>query len=139
VHPEHVPMDLSTRLQKETVMKKMLASGLIVLALLVGLPKAFALSELILVTKANQAKLGVQFTLSAIKVSDTAVMVEMEIPKQSKLKDLKKVTMDIGDYKAGVLTSPMVSASLRRSPVRTVRFWCRSKCLRRWRISALYF
>jgi hypothetical protein len=97
-------------------MKKMFASALIVFALLAGLPRAFAIGHLILVTKENQASLGVKFTLTALKVSDTAVSVDMEIPKQSKLKDLKKVTMDIGDYKAGVATSPMVLVNLETKP-----------------------
>src|SRR5258708_4400947 len=97
-------------------MTKKFALMLTTALLLAGIPRAFALGELMLVTKENQARIGVKFTLSAARVSDTSVAVQMEIPKEGKLKDLKKVTMDIGDYKPGVATSPMVSANLETKP-----------------------
>ncbi len=89
---------------------------LIALMLLARMPQAFALSELITVTKTTQAKLGAKFTLSAVRVSDTAVLVRMEIPKEGKLRDLKRVTMDIGTYSPGVSSSPQVSADLETTP-----------------------
>ena len=59
---------------------------------------------------------GVEFTLTAERASDTAVVVRMEIPGTGKLKDLKSVTMDIGDYKAGVSASPLLTAALETVP-----------------------
>lgn len=89
---------------------------LIVLILFAQIPPAFALSELIAVTKETQAELGVPFTLSAVRVSETAVLVRMEIPRTGKLKDLQRVTLDIGTYPPGVATSPLVSADLATTP-----------------------
>src|SRR5579872_6507095 len=89
---------------------------LIALMSFMRIPPAFAMSELILVTKATQGKLGVDFTLSAVRVSDSAVLIRMEIPKKGKLKDLKRVTMDIGTYVPGVASSPVVSADLETTP-----------------------
>ena len=84
--------------------------------LMVAIPKAFAMHEVIVVTKATQIKMGVKFTLTAQRVSDTAIIVRMEIPKEGKLKELKRVTLDIGDYKPGAPSSPWVSVDLHTSP-----------------------
>jgi hypothetical protein len=97
-------------------MAKKLLWLLIVLMLLAQIPPALALSELIAVTKDTQAKLGVQFTLSAVRVSETVVLVRMQIPKTGKLKDLQRVSLDIGTYPPGALTSPLVSADLATTP-----------------------
>ncbi len=97
-------------------MARKLIWALIVLMMCASIPHAFAMSELINVTKETQAKLGVAFTLSAVRVSETAVLVRMEIPKQGKLKHLKRVTMDIGTYLPGVGSSPQVSADLATTP-----------------------
>lgn len=67
---------------------------------------------LVTVTKETQAKLGVQFDLSAVRASPRSVLVRMEIPRTGKLKELKTVTMDIGDYRPGVASAPTVSAEL---------------------------
>ena len=93
-------------------MAKRLIWVLVVLMLLARTPRAFAMSELILVTRDNQAKVGVQFSLSAEQVSETAVIFRMEIPRKGKLKELRRVNLDIGDYKPGVGSSPTVSANL---------------------------
>ena len=85
---------------------------LLALLALAPLPNASAMSELISVTKATQAKVGVRFTLSAVRVSETAVLVRMEIPKEGKLKNIKRISLDIGTYPPGVMTSPQVSADL---------------------------
>ena len=93
-------------------MTKRFICVLITLMVLTCLPRAFAMGELIMITKANQAQKGVEFTLSAVRVSDASVLVNMEIPRKGKLKHLKRVTMDIGIYLPGVSTSPLVSADL---------------------------
>ena len=71
---------------------------------------------LIAVTKETQAKIGVEFTLTATRVSETAVLVEMEIPRKGKLRNLKDVSLDIGDYHPGVSSSPLLAANLQTTP-----------------------
>ena len=84
----------------------------LMVALLWGahMPHAFAMSEGYFVTKATQAEQGLDYTLSAVRASDTAVLVSMEIQKVGKLKDLKRVTMTVGTG------SPIVSADLQTRP-----------------------
>ena len=71
---------------------------------------------LIAVTKETQARLGVEFTLTATRVSETAVIVQMEVPRKGKLRELKEVALDIGDYRPGSSGSPLVSANLQTTP-----------------------
>lgn len=97
-------------------MKKRLAGLMIAAMMFACIPHAFANSEFISVTKETQAKLGLKFTLSAVRVSETAVLVRMEIPKEGKLKDLKRVTMTIGTGTIGTAGSPLVSATLQTTP-----------------------
>ena len=74
--------------------------------------RALAMSEIIAVTKETQAKQGLKFTLSAIRVSDTAVLVRIEIPRAGNLKTLKGVNLYIGKGNG----SPFVSAALQTTP-----------------------
>jgi len=55
---------------------------MIALLLIVCVPRASAMSEGFFVTKDTQAEMGLHFSLSAVRVSDTAVLVRMEIPKE---------------------------------------------------------
>jgi hypothetical protein len=89
---------------------------LIALMSFADIPHTRAMGTLVTVTKETQAKLGVEFTLSAVRVSDTAVLVRMEIPKTGKLKELQRVTLDIGSDRPGVPASPLVSADLQTAP-----------------------
>ncbi len=77
-------------------MKKRLVGLLVVAAMSACVPRAFALSAGFTVTKATQVEQGLDFTLSAVRASETAVLVRMEIPREGKLKDLKSVKMRIG-------------------------------------------
>ncbi|MCX6381886.1 MAG: hypothetical protein NT023_20820 [Armatimonadetes bacterium] len=70
------------------------------------LQHAFAMGELMIVTKETQAKLGLKYTLVADRVDDEAVLVSIEIPRKGKLKTLRSVSMRIGNGR------PKVSAVL---------------------------
>ena len=91
-------------------MSKKFVWVMIALMLFARTPHAFALRELISVTRETQASQGVDFTLSAVRVDDTAVIVRMEIPKKGKLINLKTVTMNIGTGR------PLVHADLETTP-----------------------
>ena len=93
-------------------MNKSISVLLAMFCLAVSSAHAKAMSSLILVTKQNQAEVGVKFQLSAERVSDTSVIVKMQVPRAGTLKELKRVSMDIGDYKPGISTSPMLYADL---------------------------
>ncbi len=89
----------------------------VMIALLVftRIPHASSESLVMTVTKKTQAELGLNYTLSAVRASDTAVLVQMEIPKGSKLKTLKRVNLHIatGNPLGG---SPLLSADLQTTP-----------------------
>lgn len=89
----------------------------IALALLLGiyLPYAFAMGELVIVTKETQAKEGLRFTLNAERVSPEVVLVRIEASKEGKLKNLRSVSMTLGKTKAHENGSPMLSAPLQTS------------------------
>ena len=70
------------------------------------------LGGLVPVTKATQAKEGLIFTLTAERVSPEVVMVQMEIPREGKLKALRSVGMSLGKTKAFESGSPALSAQL---------------------------
>ena len=70
------------------------------------LQHAFAMGELMVVTKETQAKLGLKYTLVAARVDDEAVLVQIEIPRKGKLKTLRSVSMRIGNGR------PKVAATL---------------------------
>ena len=81
------------------------------LLLCASLQRAFANGEGTSVTKENQAKLGIHFTLVAERIAadgadKATVLVTMEIPRKGKLKDLRNVTMSVGQGR------PLVSATL---------------------------
>lgn len=71
---------------------------------------AFALGSVVEVTKQNQAKIGLNFTLTAERVDAEAVLVRMEIPRKGKLQNLRSVSMRIGPGR------PLVSATLQTTP-----------------------
>lgn len=91
-------------------MTKKLVGSMIVLLMLACAQPTFALSEGVVVTKKTQAESGLDFTLTAVRLSQDAVSVRMEIPVRGKLKNLKRVTMSIGQG------SPLVSANLQTTP-----------------------
>ena len=70
------------------------------------------MGELILVTKQTQAKLGLKYTLTAERVNKEVVMVHVEIPREGKLKELRSVSMTIGQGSG----SPMLHAALQTTP-----------------------
>lgn len=73
---------------------------------------AFAMGEVIIVTKATQAKQGLKYTLTAERVSKDVVLVHMEIPREGKLKDFRSVSISIGKQKPLENGSPLLSAPL---------------------------
>lgn len=77
-------------------MKKWLMGMMTAVLLLASLQRAFAMSEGVFVTKATQGQSGLDFTLSAVRLSPQAISVRMEIPKTGKLQNLKAVRMTIG-------------------------------------------
>ena len=83
---------------------------IVLLLLCASTQQAFALGELISVTKATQAKLGLNYTLVADRVDTEAVLVSMEIPRKGKLKSLRSVSMRIGNGR------PIVAATLQTRP-----------------------
>ncbi len=74
------------------------------------------LGFIISVTKQTQAKEGLNYSLTARRVSPEVVMVTMEIPREGKLKDVRSVTMRIRPHlpptNGPVSYSPLVSATL---------------------------
>jgi hypothetical protein len=83
---------------------------MMVLMLCACLQQAFAMGDVMLVTKQTQAKLGLNFILTAERVGAEAVLVRMEIPRKGKLKNLRSVSMRIGSGRL------LVSAPLQTSP-----------------------
>lgn len=75
--------------------------------LLACIQPALALGVVEIVTKETQAKMGLDFTLTAERLSREAVLVRMEIPNKGNLRNLKGVTLSIGSG------SPEVHAPLR--------------------------
>ena len=71
---------------------------------------AFAMGEVVSVTKETQARLGLHFTLVAERVDAEAVLVRMEIPRKGKLKNLRSVNMRIGSGR------PLIDATLQTTP-----------------------
>lgn len=69
-----------------------------------------AMSEGYVVTKATQGEIGVEFTLSAVRLSKAAISVEMAIPVKGKLQHLKSVELRIGQG------APLLSATLEAKP-----------------------
>jgi hypothetical protein len=94
------------------VMAKKLVLVTMVLMLCACIQQAFAMGELIVVTKQTQAKLGLKFTLVAERVDKEAVLVQMEVPREGKLKTLRSVSMTIGQGSG----SPMLHAALHTTP-----------------------
>ena len=94
----------------KNLVKIKLVGVLMVLMLSVCIQPTFAISEGVSVTKSTQVELGLDFTLSAERVSERAVLVRMEIPKKGKLQNLKKVRMTIGQG------TPLLSCNLETSP-----------------------
>ena len=90
-------------------MAKRLVWTMLVLMALAGVRQALALGEVVSVTRQTQAKLGLEYTLTAERVDDEAVLVRMEIPRTGKLKDLRSVSMRVGSGR------PKVSATLQTS------------------------
>lgn len=88
----------------------------VLLLLCVCVQQAFAEGALIRVTKENQARLGLRYTLSAERVSPEVVLVQMEIPREGKLKKLRGVSMSIGKTKALDNGSPILAAPLQTRP-----------------------
>ena len=84
----------------------------VILMVCVCIRHAFAMGEVMYVTKETQAKLGLKFTLVADRVDDEAVLVSMEIPRKGKLKDLRSVSMRVGEGR------PMVNATLQTTPTK---------------------
>jgi hypothetical protein len=81
--------------------------GLAVVAMLCGwVQSALAMGSVVLVTKENQGKLGLNFALVADRVDSEAVLVRMEIPRDGKLKNVRSVSMRIGPGR------PIVAATL---------------------------
>jgi hypothetical protein len=70
------------------------------------------MGELIHITKETQAKQGLKYTLTAERVSKDVVLVQMEIPREGKLKDIRSISMSIGRRKAVDEGSPMLAAPL---------------------------
>ena len=83
----------------------MVALMLLALMLLGQVEQAGALSTSQTVTKETQAREGLDFSLSAVRESDEAVIVRMEIPKKGKLQNLQKVRMVISEGKSILLWS----------------------------------
>ena len=71
---------------------------------------ALAMGELITVTKETQAQLGLNYTLVAERIDTQAVLVQMEIPRTGKLKNIRSVSMRIGEGR------PIVAAALQTTP-----------------------
>jgi len=91
-------------------MAKRIVCVTVALMLCVCLQRAIAMGEGITVTKETQGRLGLNYALIADRVDDKAVLVRMEIPRKGKLKDLRSVTMNIGEGR------PIVSATLQTTP-----------------------
>jgi hypothetical protein len=91
-------------------MVKKIALITTILMLCACIQQAFAMGELIVVTKQTQAKLGLKFTLVAERVDKEAVLVQMEVPREGKLKTLRSVSMRIGSGR------PIVAATLQTTP-----------------------
>ena len=70
--------------------------------------KKSALGVFTVVTRETQEKEGLVYTLSAVRVSPDVVMVNLEIPNQGKLRDIKRIGLQIG----GGNGSPELYASL---------------------------
>jgi hypothetical protein len=73
--------------------------------------RSLAMGEVMEVTKENQAKLGLVFTLTADRLSPKVVLVSMEIPRSGKLKEITGVNLTIGHN-----GSPALEAALRTRP-----------------------
>lgn len=71
------------------------------------------LGGLVPVTKATQAKEGLNFTLTAERLSKEVVMVRIDVPREGKLKELRSVGMSLGKTKAFESGSPALSAPLK--------------------------
>jgi len=91
-------------------MAKKLIWATTILMLCASVQQAFAMGELIVVTKQTQARLGLKFTLVAERVDKEAVLVQMEVPREGKLKTLRSVSMRIGPGR------PIVAATLQTTP-----------------------
>lgn len=83
-----------------------------ILMLCACIQQAFAMGELIVVTKQTQSKLGLKYTLVAERVNKEVVMVQVEIPREGKLKELRTVSMTIGQGSG----RPIVAATLQTTP-----------------------
>ncbi len=76
-------------------MKKCLLALCALLVVALAQP-AKAMSEGVTVTNQTQAEFDLHYTLTAERVSDNAVLVHMEIPRQGKLKELLSAALEIG-------------------------------------------
>jgi len=94
------------------MMKKRLMGMMVVVMLCACLRSAFAMGSVTVVTKDNQAELGFDYTLVAERISDKAVLVQMEIFREGKLKDLRSVKLTIGQGEG----TPLLSAPLQTKP-----------------------
>jgi hypothetical protein len=85
----------------------------IVIVLLLGLAaiRAAAMGEVVLVTRQNQEKLGLRFTLTAERVSNEAVLVRIEAPRQGKLRGLRLVSMTVGREGTPLVHAPLYTTA----------------------------
>jgi hypothetical protein len=103
------------------------------------------LGFIISVTKQTQAKEGLNYSLTARRVSPEVVMVTMEIPREGKLKDVRRATMSIRPNlppsNGPVSYSPLVSAPLQttedKKGVWTVSFQLASELAERCSVDLL--
>jgi hypothetical protein len=72
-----------------------------------------------LVTKGTQGTMGLEFTVSAVRESDEAVVVALRVPKKGILKDLQKVRLTVHEGKRLLLTVPLEIREESGSSVRT--------------------
>lgn len=84
------------------------------------------------VTKENQIKLELNFTIIAERVSDDVVLVSMEIPRKGKLKRVRSVSLSIG---GGVLSlAATLETSTGKNGARAVAFQLSNELANKCRI-----
>jgi hypothetical protein len=88
--------------------------SLLVLAgvLCLGIQQAIAMGSLVRVTKKNQADNGLKFTLTAEKLNAEVVSVQIVIPSEGKLKNVRSVSISLGSGNG----SPQLHAPLQVTP-----------------------
>lgn len=88
-------------------MKKMISGLVAVVLILTGVQVVSARSLGHLVTQETQAKLGLNFSLSAVKESKEAILVRLVAPRKGKLQSLTHVRLSIRDGHKILLLSPL--------------------------------